>query len=75
MEMDRFTTVRRADMEMGFGVTSSENPEEETITVAVNPNEVYVAFHACNRDIREYLTQALSDAIRDAGSVCILEET
>ncbi len=71
-----YRIVRDGLREFGLGLTQDDRPApvSEVITVLVRPNEVYVAFHACNGTQREAFVQCLVDALAQDGIVGNFEE-
>jgi hypothetical protein len=72
--IDDFVVVRQTDEEVGFGLRENENSEEETTTIAVRPNQVYVGFHGCHRRQRERILELVSSLLNSEGVACELDE-
>ena len=71
-----FKVVRDAALEFGLDVLPEDRftTPLETITVKLQPSQVYLAFHACGRTERESLIRCIVDALAQEGFVCRFEE-
>lgn len=72
--IEGFVVVRQTEEEVGFGLLENVNSKEETITIAVRPNQVYVGFHACHRTQRERILELVSTLLNNEGVACELDE-
>jgi hypothetical protein len=71
-----YRVVRDNPPEYGIGPISSQRMPRslETITVSMQPHQVYVAFHASTRTEREAFICSIVDALAKEGIVCKFEE-
>jgi hypothetical protein len=74
VDVGDFVVVRQTEEEVGLGLHENENSEEETTTIAVRSNQVYVGFHACHRTQRERILELVSNLLNNEGVTCELEE-
>jgi len=66
--------VRRDESEVGIGFRENENSEQETATIVLRSEQVYVGFHACHGDQRTRFLQFLESRLKEIGCVCQLDE-
>jgi hypothetical protein len=71
---NNISLVRRDESELGFGFPENDNPQQETATILIKPEQVYVAFHACHRNQREKVIQFLESTLNELGCKCQLDE-
>ena len=72
--LEGFRVVRHDDCELGIAFIENENPDQETVTVSVKPDQIYAGFHACHVDQREKMLEFLSSSVKESGSSCEFEE-
>jgi hypothetical protein len=74
LELNYISLVRRDQSELGIGFRENSNSEMETATILLKPEQVYVAFHACQKNQRERLIQFLESTLTALGCECKLHE-
>lgn len=74
LEFTDIRLVRRDESELGIGFPENANPAQETATILLKPEQVYVAFHACHKNQREKVIRFLESTLRNFGCECQLEE-
>ena len=74
LEFNAIILIRRDESELGISFPEIENPEQETATILLKPEQVYAAFHACHKNQREKVIQLLESTLATLGCECQLEE-
>ncbi len=73
-EITGINIVRRDDSAVGIGFTENENPEQETATIVVKPEDIYIGFHACHAEQRKKVLAFLMTKLAEVGCICKLDE-
>lgn len=73
-QMSDIHIVRQDESEFGIGFPENQNFDEETATMMLKPEQVYVAFHACHLGQREKVVQFLESTMETLGFFCQLDE-
>ena len=74
LDAKEFRVVRRKDCELGVGFIENENPEQETVTIIIKPDEIYAGFHACHVSQRDKILSFLVSSVKQGGSSCQFDE-
>lgn len=74
IEVNGISLVRREEPEYGISFTENKNPEDETATITLQPDQIYVAFHACHVHQIEKVLQHLESTLKLLGYECRFEE-
>jgi hypothetical protein len=74
LAFDEIRLVRRDESELGIRFLHRGDPEQETATILLKPEQVAVAFHAGRENEREKVIRLLESTLAELGCECRLEE-
>lgn len=66
--------VRRTDSALGLASDEANDMWPETITIEIDPDQVYVVFHSATGEDQERTLEIIHNVLRDAGVACDFEE-
>ncbi len=73
-EFDDILLVRRDEFDLGISLPENDNSNQETATIVLKHDEVYIAFHACHKNQRDRVIYLVESILKEIGCVCQLEE-